>query len=375
MVKGHLNYQLATYDGKLTWHGWEPPFLDSDYGFALSRDDHAGMTTVSKDGLAFEFFSRETIERFQSPWWKTFRDAVKRASNDDPALLVNGRFAIVSGLVGLDCVHGCDAEIHPALAVAIRVEESGDAERWAVFAAGSGNEGFCSKGRYSMTTPDQRFVVRLPWKTGMQLAEMNYQFFGTHPQAVTPQPAAVQGEGVSLVFDLKWMAGQNTMDGEIWMKWSSGVAATGTPRSGFTKASLTIGPEQERTVAPGPPPTPPSDDELLRGSSEEFSRLLLKLSPEVRRSFIAELKKRLAELPPPPYTKNQDHELKSEPVRYLSAKEFTQLFRPKGPPSFTVVEDPEKRAYDEVLRILLKEFAKELKAADLSMDSRGSLKE
>jgi hypothetical protein len=369
-IEGHLNYELVTYDGSLTWHGWEPPFLDSDYGFALRRADRAGMTAGSRDGIALEFFSRETIEHFQSPWWRTFRDAVKHVSGTNPAALVDGRFAIVSGWVGLDCVHGCDAEIHPALAVAIRVEESADTERWAVFAAGSGNEGFCSKGRHSMTTPDQRYTVLLPWKPGMRSVVVNPQFHATDPQAETPRPTPVTGEGILLDFDLKGLAKYNTMDGELRLEWSDKLVATGTGRTGFRTAALRSRPEQERGVAPVQEATPESDDEMLRGSSERFSHLLLRLSPEVRKAFISELKEQLSRLPPPPYAKYKDHELKSEPVRPMSAEQFREQFRPGSRPQLMVVEDPEKAAYDKVLERVVKKFAKELKAANMLMESR-----
>jgi hypothetical protein len=95
-----------------------------------------------------------------------------------------------------------------------------------------------------------------------------------------------------------------------------------------------------------------SDDESLRGSSEEISRLLLKLSAKVRAAFISELKKEL-----PRYAIAEDYVLKAGPVSRPRGELFS-----KGRPKLTSAEDPEKAAYDKVLERVLAKFEKDLYA-------------
>lgn len=50
---------------------------------------------------------------------------------------------VVYGLFGLDCVHGCRSELHPAYAVAFQVDASRAGNKWALFARNTGDEGDC----------------------------------------------------------------------------------------------------------------------------------------------------------------------------------------------------------------------------------------
>ena len=133
-------------------------------------------------GLHLEFSSDETIDHFRTSWWQTFHNAVDsddRNSTDSPfgpvrrvpnpgyvskaLALVNGNFAIVKGLMGLDCAHSCGAEIHPVWAMAIHIKDSPTDDVWAFFARNWGNEGYCSSKQELVNT--QNIVFRLPWRS------------------------------------------------------------------------------------------------------------------------------------------------------------------------------------------------------------------
>jgi hypothetical protein len=167
---GHINLRsVASYTGELKWKGWEPPFLDSDYGLHLTRADRAGQTASSTRGLTLEFDSRETVVHFRTPWWESFRSAVEAVGAPNYQETIEGlvnREAVVTGVLGLDCVHEFDAELHPVLAFAARVEETSDRELWAFFVRERGNEGFCSRLKHRL--PEGDFAFRLPWRSGMQ---------------------------------------------------------------------------------------------------------------------------------------------------------------------------------------------------------------
>lgn len=61
--------------------------------------------------------------------------------------MIGGRFAVATGLVGLDCWHECDPELHPLYSLAIRMGSHGSREKWMLFVRNWGNEGSCSSAR------------------------------------------------------------------------------------------------------------------------------------------------------------------------------------------------------------------------------------
>jgi hypothetical protein len=62
--------------------------------------------------------------------------------------LVDGSYAIVTGLMGLDCEHSCSTELHPVWAMAVRVKSDPADVVWAIFVRNWGNEGFCSQDQH-----------------------------------------------------------------------------------------------------------------------------------------------------------------------------------------------------------------------------------
>ena len=154
--------------------------------------------------MAIEFDSDETIDHFHTPWWKAFHQAVDLNTSasdfisrveadpsvlEDPAELARwqdqqtlqqqlnqvyamigdsrpggkGKFAIVTGLLGLDTEHaGAQAELHPAYAVAIRVNDDPSDETWAIFVRNWGNEGYCSSLPHPVDFPNNQYTFHLP---------------------------------------------------------------------------------------------------------------------------------------------------------------------------------------------------------------------
>jgi len=164
--RAHVNWVPATYEGFLDWQGASAkfPFGDNDFTFALTPVEsdgsargytarRAALTPYPADGpdaLHIEFNAAEVSDYFEHTWWKTLRD---RADGDEnPALsnLSTSRFAVVTGLLGLDAEHKGHSELHPVYAMALQTQcTTPDATghylaRWAIFVRNWGNEGFCS---------------------------------------------------------------------------------------------------------------------------------------------------------------------------------------------------------------------------------------
>ena len=154
VLEGHLNWAIATVVGSMHWSGKD--WNDHDFNLELTRPDHAAETSLNAGteyGLHIEFKEGETIENFRSPFWVNFYkggpfDSQSASSNVMTRNSVEGKQAVVTGLLGLDGVHGGYTELHPVYSLAIRTREQamrgGIDWSWAFFLRNSGTEGCCS---------------------------------------------------------------------------------------------------------------------------------------------------------------------------------------------------------------------------------------
>jgi hypothetical protein len=160
--QGHVNWLPGTYLGNTTWEEHSPPGTDDDYNFRFATVDNAGLTAADAGArsIEIEFDSDETIDNFHSPWWSRFHTAVD-ISHVAALSMADHRKASVTGLVGLDCRHGCKSEVHPvwgfALSVAPNPLVTGQVpgeDDWAFFMRNWGNEGFCSSQDHLLDVPN-----------------------------------------------------------------------------------------------------------------------------------------------------------------------------------------------------------------------------
>src|ERR1700674_4908196 len=154
VLEGHLNWAIATVVGSIHWSGKD--WNDDDFNLELTRPDHAAETNLNAGteyGLHIEFKDSETIKNFRSPFWVNFYnggpfDSQSSSPNMTTRNSVEGKPTVVTGLLGLDGVHGGYTELHPVFSVAIQTKEqamqSGMDRSWAFFLRNSGTEGCCS---------------------------------------------------------------------------------------------------------------------------------------------------------------------------------------------------------------------------------------
>jgi hypothetical protein len=202
----HINLLPATYEGNLIF--LDHAFWDDDYNFYLFHRTGNGSTACQeKGGITVETHSDETIDHFSTPWWVKFHQAVDAGDNYVKAKdMLKNKFAIITGLVGFDCAHGCKAELHPVWAMAIRAEESSYNEKWATFVITEGDEGFCASQQWLLTPTfengSQVYRFRLPWKPGASSVQLTANDFLSLEDAwvdVTPIP----NQGVIVTFSLR----------------------------------------------------------------------------------------------------------------------------------------------------------------------------
>jgi len=159
----HVNWPTVEYEGPLSWDvhdGHSNPLADDDYNFWLAPPGPATYTTNSSR-LQLEFNAHETIDHFRSPWWEAFHAAV----DDGRGTVVDTDYAIVIGLLGLDCDHSCSTEIHPVYAMAIHdaIRRAPDDDVWAIFVRNGGDEGFCASGENTVSLTSISF--KIPWRS------------------------------------------------------------------------------------------------------------------------------------------------------------------------------------------------------------------
>ncbi len=165
--RGHVNWSTGTFTGKVFW---DEHSSDDDYNmwmvasagpFAIPLTSANGTIPQKGGGHAvgLEYDSDETIDHFSTSWWNAWHNAV---DNDDTQAhrMVDNADAVVVGLVGLDCVHDCQAEVHPVYALAMRVNDPpAGIDRWSYFVRNQGDEGMCSQDQHFLETP--ALVLRL----------------------------------------------------------------------------------------------------------------------------------------------------------------------------------------------------------------------
>ena len=228
ILAGHANWMTATYTGIISWDAHSnPTFGDDDYNLHLSRPDQAGLTTLNQGSLQLEFNSEETIDQFRTPWWDRFHRAVDQ-SDDAARTMINGKPAIVTGLIGIDGVHGGSTESHPVFALAVNVSASPADETWAIFVRNWGDEGWCSRYQHYLDLLDGRYTFQLPWRpgaTGVTVVSDTTAFNGSTNGCSGPFLAQTPGQGVLVTFTLPAPEQKPRINGELHLRWQFPGAA------------------------------------------------------------------------------------------------------------------------------------------------------
>jgi hypothetical protein len=383
----HINWGVVTYEGGAIWG--KRAFFDDDYNFNLVRDDHALQTAQNPTSMHIEFDSDETVDHFNTPWWKTFHQVVDdsiraaaelnntcpantnsplwtpeiktalQAAIDRPKQLVtvNGKPAetIAIGFAGLDCAHECGSEIHPVLAMAIHVKDDPNDDTWAIFARNSGDEGFCSHD--SILAPELMTVsIKLPWRPDAsgppQIASQTWeksavgggQSIALSTFTVSPAPGLPGGFVVQV--GLGDVNNSPIVDGEIHLRWPQQPVVVGL--HGGSVVPVRTGRGGLRTIAIG--------EEKENDAAEPEYRLeeLFKKLPAERRTQIIEARRAHAttfhwapltavSIAAPPT------EILRRAARRLPTARIATLGR------FAVAPNPRKRALDEEMHRLLKD--------------------
>jgi len=267
-LSGHVNWKPVIVEGTIQWGNHSFVTQDDDYSFALIPYDIPGVALpgVTKQDvdrgeyLHSEFDSSETINHFHSWYWDVLHKAVDddagvggicnvcpRPSYDKTRAIFNDKEAIVIGLYGLDCAHGCGAELHPVYALAIHIKNDANDDTWAIFVRNWGNEGYCSSHQEELNpgAPLTLYVrLKRPGATGVEMInEADPQGVGEHGTVFYGNsnnngngvgwylPSLINDEGAIVGFTLPQPEDRGYIHGMLHLKWTLPLqrTATGSP--------------------------------------------------------------------------------------------------------------------------------------------------
>ncbi|HKW40347.1 MAG TPA: hypothetical protein VJN39_03770 [Gemmatimonadales bacterium] len=185
-LQGHVNWYVVTMTGMVDWVSYERGEDGQDHDVTLQLDTLRDIRdtlsterrTRDEQEIEVEFNGDEVLGWAKDslpPWWgRLWRSAQK--SDAVPDSMIELAPAIVTGVFGLDAIHGAHPEIHPVYALALLVNQQTDGdstqEHWAFFVRNGGNEGECSNGFMpfqdlsSDSTGRLVFRFTLPWRPG-----------------------------------------------------------------------------------------------------------------------------------------------------------------------------------------------------------------
>jgi hypothetical protein len=229
-INGHVNWFAATYAGPIYWD--QKFWSDQDINMFLVPPDQHGLTSTSGEAILCEFDARETLSHFATPWWKDLRRWANVGADERARAMVDGRPAVVTGLLGLDCEHDCHSELHPVWALGVQAKNAARKETWALFARNWGNEGFCSSQQHHLEVVANRITMTLPWREGAAGVRLGRgtRFFA-NVAGVRGWWTETPGQHVHVTFELPAPAERGRVHGEIVLVWEGPAADAATVRA------------------------------------------------------------------------------------------------------------------------------------------------
>jgi hypothetical protein len=268
----HVGWLVATYTGAI--RPSSPPISeDQDFNFIFLPDSDAGLTAKnSTDGgsryIELELDSREVKDRFGLPFWKDFGRLSTEAACVDPALTAGecGRAeqevertwvrqgklsrAVVVGLFGVDCEHGCKSELHPVYALAVETDVNPRHNEWAIFARNWGNGGLCSTSTHELEA--RRLTIRVPPPSESAtptVQSAGFAFSGDRVAAPIFQAPRSDG-GLLVTFDLAAPARRGLEELVLAIDWNTDTATAASQAPAAAARRAQVAPPPSERVQP-----------------------------------------------------------------------------------------------------------------------------
>jgi hypothetical protein len=286
----HVNWAPVTYEGSIRWYDHDR--WDDDYNFYLETPNGIGSTRGGMGSIKLEFSSDAVIDHFATPWWDAFHKAVDESNEAAQRLLLDGSYAVVTGFMGLDCGHECDAELHPVWALAINVKDDPNDDIWAIFIVTKLQEGMCSQTDHYLpllvsagNVNLSLFTFRLPWKFhASSVSVVNARFGEYGIPNIGPDVSYKPNDGVLVTFNVPNSNTVSRINGELHFRWTGASTAQtrALPGGGQTHKAIGSGPLKHTQM------TRKVEAEIT--AEQEFEFLVNEMSPEKRNNFLKKYK-------------------------------------------------------------------------------------
>lgn len=273
--RAHFNWTPATFVAPVYWGGHQSAPFDGDVDLWITPRENAAVaagneTTINNlPAMEVEFNMDEVFRRFTRgavPSWDQIVDAVDQEDNSQggdpngPPSRFNNKCAVVVGLLGLDCDHGCKSELHPAFLFALHTKDDPNDDTWLIFARNIGNEGYCSSKLVHLDLAANRISALIP-RPGAQFVKMLdttrfYSVLNDSSLQVEVGPAG-NNSTAAVTFEFPQQAPATVLEGdlvfgELHLQWNgAGSATSGDHACNVPTPGLTVirGAENEETDA------------------------------------------------------------------------------------------------------------------------------
>jgi hypothetical protein len=333
LLHGHLNWWPVTAAGTILWvdHKDWTQTGDDDYDFTLTPVSATGLTTNNSHvgGVAtnpqvyvVEFDSDETVDHIDRGWWNDFHTAVDNnggKSGGAPGAMIDGKEAIVLGLLGLDSEHGAYSELHPVYGMAIHVKDDPADDTWALLVRNWGDEGFCSQDEMAVPLSTLSLFLPRPGATGG--TANTDQLFSNNDSTVS---VLTEPGGAVVTLDLGQPESGTLVHGTVHFAWTMAPGPQPRPAIPIMHAAPGAIAAPGAAAAPGAVMTPGAiatfrTPEVEKHAPELRSAALLEqLSPQKKAEVAAKLRKP----PVPKYTR---------PVRRVAQINVVRVAKPVLP--------------------------------------------
>lgn len=235
-IEAHMNWFPVNYEGSVYWDNHTSPGGDDDYNFSMCRNDRA-LYTAGYNHIHTEFDSDETVDQWDgtNTWWDRFHNAVDD-SDEDARKLLNGNYAQVIGLVGLDGGHSdFHSELHPVYGMLIHLSDDPSDDQWSFFIRNWGDEGYCSNSQEYLQSATM--YVEVPHDNADDVVLTSYNIWGINfdNDSHIKIKYDKSPKGVLLAFNFDKPEQKESYVGDIHLHWTGKNL---TPRNDFGKNPL-----------------------------------------------------------------------------------------------------------------------------------------
>jgi hypothetical protein len=259
-------------------------------------------------GIGLEFKDSETVNNAGGPWWVQLRNSNITSTSDtsNTSEMFNpsggGLPGVVTGVIGIDGVHGGYTESHPVFSIALDTLQQTDkqnntvTENWVYFMRTEANGGGCSEDYYNWSEPNNTFYIQLPWPQGaFSVQATSGQAWGWQSGA-QPQTTIMESQdpGFTLIKIQLPSSSYSGTDGQLTLVYSfppGKVPTYGNALNGFSSSPAAPIPQVKEMAKRAPSTKGENEDEF--NVADVAARIA---DPAVKAKFLADAKLALESL-------------------------------------------------------------------------------